>query len=485
MLPSLRSQFLVPLSLAILITVSLVAAIAYWSAAASARSAIENRLVEVARIASQASFPLTENVLQQMQDLSSLEIAVLREQGEIAIATRGLRSLRKLEIDGIVPSAARQSNSPASEANLLRHRHHVGDEYFDVALCRLRTKLADDEPRWLAVLSPHAAQQQLRKQAIFLPIITGVAAAFVTGWVATLLASHIRQRIDLLRHHVDGIAKGSFAMFPSQGSADEISRLADDINRMTLQLREMQTMISANQRSTLINQIASGMAHQLRNTLTGARLAVQIHQQGNPAEAPSDLDIAIDQLKLAEQTIQSLLQVRTGIDEPPTEPMPIETLLAALKPLVKNKAEHKGVDILFSCEPSVEHRSLPDGQSVLGALLNFILNALEAVPPSGWVRCEAKLAILPAMESSTKSIGHGGDRECCQFSITDNGPGPSGSVADTMFEPFVTTKPEGIGLGLPMARRTSQRLQGDLRWERRGDQTVFLFSIPLIARENR
>jgi nitrogen-specific signal transduction histidine kinase len=63
--------------------------------------------------------------------------------------------------------------------------------------------------------------------------------------------------------------------------------------------------------------------------------------------------------------------------------------------------------------------------------------------------------------------------------VEDSGPGPPAEVADRLFEPFVTSKPEGVGLGLAVARQVAEAHGGTIGWRREGDRTCFRIELPL------
>jgi len=63
--------------------------------------------------------------------------------------------------------------------------------------------------------------------------------------------------------------------------------------------------------------------------------------------------------------------------------------------------------------------------------------------------------------------------------VSDSGPGPPAEIAAKLFEPFVTGKPEGIGLGLAIAKQAAEAHGGRLSWERREGKTVFRIELPL------
>jgi nitrogen-specific signal transduction histidine kinase len=66
--------------------------------------------------------------------------------------------------------------------------------------------------------------------------------------------------------------------------------------------------------------------------------------------------------------------------------------------------------------------------------------------------------------------------------VSDSGPGPSEEVAGRLFEPFVTGKPDGVGLGLAVARQVVEAHGGRIGWRREADRTCFTIELPLEQR---
>jgi hypothetical protein len=117
---------------------------------------------------------------------------------------------------------------------------------------------------------------------------------------------------------------------------------------------------------------------------------------------------------------------------------------------------------------TLETSILPDGEAIVGVLVNLVMNAMEAVNVRGTVEIVC---------SVRESVDATNTRRAWVWSVRDNGPGPDEQIRDSMFEPFVTTKPEGVGLGLSMCKRVAVALGGELNWERREGWTVFEFSV--------
>jgi hypothetical protein len=66
------------------------------------------------------------------------------------------------------------------------------------------------------------------------------------------------------------------------------------------------------------------------------------------------------------------------------------------------------------------------------------------------------------------------------FDVDDSGPGPPPEIDGSLFDPFVTSKPEGIGLGLAVARQVAADHGGSIAWSRHDGMTRFRWQIPVL-----
>jgi signal transduction histidine kinase len=107
---------------------------------------------------------------------------------------------------------------------------------------------------------------------------------------------------------------------------------------------------------------------------------------------------------------------------------------------------HHSVDLQLEHESGVASLAWADGDQVRQLLLNLVLNAIEAAGAGGRVQI--------ALESTAQAA---------ILRVVDSGPGPDRAVLDRLFEPFVTGKPDGIGLGLTVAKRIAEAHGGTIR----------------------
>jgi signal transduction histidine kinase len=449
-----------------------------WFADRSAQRATMERLTSTGKLCVNATYPLTSSVLNQIQELSNLKLAIIAgtepQSSAIAFATRvestsiDFPTAVRQEAIGSLCLRARSSNEPFYDTIVTETRRAWNATAF--RLTSSPSNLSYD--RYLILLESADNSNRATIQAFVLPLLTGLCSSIAVALVATFVASRIGRRIERLEKHVQRIADGSFETIIPAGPMDAIHSLYVSVNSMSQQLLRSNSKIAQNERSRLINLIASGLAHELRNRLTGARLAIQTcDPEPKMQEA---LGIAQKQMLLAEETIQRLLTLKGGTPSATTSPMTISQIVAAVQELTQPIAEHQRVT--FSVESltsdaqatSAFHNdtSVKDGNALVGALINLVLNAFEAAGPAGIV------------ELRTRSV-QDQDITFLEWSIRDNGPGPSTEMEKSMFEPFATTKREGVGLGLAMSKQIAQRQSGNIRWSRDGKWTEFVLRIRL------
>ena len=447
--------------LAVLATALGVTVCSKWFADRAARSATLERLTSTGKLCVNAPYPLTESVLTQIQELSALKLAIV--SGD---STRLISKSSAFPIDRDQPWIAR----------LTSHAHKLPQEpffesielgvgnRFNATAFQLPqdSKATDAKPRYLILLESQSSSNGGSDQAFVLPLVTGLFSSIAIALVAAIVANRIGHRIERLGEHVQKIANGSFETIAPMGPVDAIHTLYESVNSMSVQLQRSSSQIAQNERSRMINLMASGLAHELRNHLTGARLAIQTCSP-DPSTQEA-LSISLKQMKLAEETIQRLLTLKVDSTDIMSAPMTIQQIYEAVREMVQPIASHQRVSFQMNrCCGADGEIIMDDGSSIVGAIVNLVLNAMEAAGPGGVVEVSAKL-----LDDLSKTM---------EWVVQDNGQGPTDEIMETMFEPFATTKREGVGLGLAMCRRIAQRHHGDVNWHRENGRTVFTMCI--------
>jgi len=285
---------------------------------------------------------------------------------------------------------------------------------------------------------------------LWLGLLSLAAIALAVG-----LGQRLTNRIQELERRTRQIAQGDFSPMPVPQRNDELRDLTQSVNEMAARLTQFQETVQRTERLRLLGQVSGGLAHQLRNAVAGARLAVQLYLREVQSSDTAPLEVALRQLTLLETTLKRFLDLgRT--DKGVRQPCALAALVNEAVTLLQPQCRHAGIDLVW--QPGVRDAVMDGDPGQLQQLfVNILGNAIEAAGPGGCV----SVTLNPSPQ-------RGWVIEVC-----DSGPGPAADVAERLFEPFVTGKPEGVGLGLAVARQVAEAHGGSVRWERRGDTTCF------------
>jgi signal transduction histidine kinase len=452
----IRYQLLVPL-LTLLVGV---AGISTWTALASAdraRRQIETQVRHVAHTMSESRHvPLTnQSVLEQMKGLSGADYLLIAGDG---------RRVTTLPTDQpeLPPAAAVVEDW---ETLRLGPRVAVGERAYLGSGVRLPPRADLPEGGTLYILYPEELWRSALWEAVRPSLFLGVFAGAASLVLAVAVGERFSRRVRDLERRTRQIAEGDFSPMPLPGGDDELRDLGRSINEMAQQLARLQETVQRTERLRLLGQVGGGLAHQLRNGLTGARLALQLHarecQDGGDGEA---LAVALRQLSLLEAHLKRFLDLgRTGPLR--RERVVLDSLVGETVALLGPRCKHARIDLRWQ-PPAEETAVVGDAGQIEQLLLNVVGNAIEAAGPGGWVE-----VALRRESGASPAV-------CVE--VSDSGPGPPPEVAAKLFEPFVTGKPEGVGLGLAVARQVAEAHGGRITWRRETDRTCFRIELPAV-----
>ncbi len=457
----IQFQLLFPMLFVVVLTIILAsAASAYFGSIYAARNDDES-LRRVVATLTETRFPLVEPVLRQMRGLSGDEFVLLDQHGAIQASTLPLSPDELQELRTI--GSDQPSNELVAGPTIALGGHaylsqHVAAAMRDPVLSAGSLIVLRSKERWSAMM----------RQAVYPAIVAGGVAVVIVVLVTTVLAHHFVRPIHHLRERAAAIAQGSFQPVAVSRRDDEIRDLALSINQMGEQLGRYEDQVRRHERLRTLGQLGAGMAHQLRNAATGTRMAIELHQRRCPLEeAGESLRIALRQLHLMESYLQRLLTF--GQDQPAVqEAVSLPALVADALALVSPACAHAGVDLVFA-QPTWPLLVRGDAQALRQVIVNLVLNALDATRGQ------------PAPATIAVDLERLGENRVV-VRVRDSGPGPAAEVVDHLFEPFVTTRPEGAGLGLYVAHRVAESHQGSIRWERLDGETRFSVLLPLLNR---
>jgi two-component system sensor kinase FixL len=229
-------------------------------------------------------------------------------------------------------------------------------------------------------------------------------------------------------------------------------------------------------RVSLAGEMAAGLAHELSQPLTAitayARgcLRLLAGSMSEPALLHEGIAEVVQQAERAGNVLDWLREfVRGGKNGRAL--IEVAPLIDAALNLTRIEAAQQGVGMEARMDPGLP-AVLADGIQIEQVLLNLLRNAMDAMEAAN---TERRSIVMEARRNSSHTV---------EVSVADSGPGVAAEVADTIFEPFVTTKPLGMGMGLSISHSIIESHGGNLRMARsvrRGG--IFIFDLPTAEAE--
>ena len=253
----------------------------------------------------------------------------------------------------------------------------------------------------------------------------------------------LEQEIGLVEVRPSGGLNGLPAL--QQQVYDVSARVKQTIEQLQLARREA----ARAERLAVVGELAAGVAHEVRNPLTSVKLLIQAIARNQPPGATDEQRLQIAQQEIAriEATIQELLDFARPPKLRRVQHDVRETLRRALN-LVAGRALQGGVSVHeeMGAKPLVVDG---DPDQLHQVFINLFLNAIEAMPAGGL------LQICAGLHAAA-------DCDQLQVVVCDSGTGIPEQVMSRLFQPFVTSKERGIGLGLAISRQIVQEHGGRL-----------------------
>ena len=308
-------------------------------------------------------------------------------------------------------------------------------------------------PEGVVVALVHENTEVDRANSMLLRAV--LTAAGVSLLVMLLISQAVARRVTRPIEQLSGFAAAVHtAQEPGRApeSEDEVGRLGRAFNQMLERLDQTSAALLRSEKLSLAGLFATRVAHDVRNPLSSIKMQTQLlhDAQAKGTEGWEMTAAILEDIAQVEFVVKDLLDLARP-DRLQREPASVNDVLERVVRQITPQCRHRQLAISVDLANGLPKLSLDIGR-LTQALLNVANNATEAMRGGG------TLVIRSGMGEAGRSV---------VIDVEDDGVGVDADTLERAFDPFVTTKPGGIGLGLVNARSTIEGHGGTIVLGRR------------------
>ena len=293
-------------------------------------------------------------------------------------------------------------------------------------------------------LVQEARSRDMRRAYFWTMVIAAAGIWSCCLLVLTVVTSKITQPLEQLTAGLAQLASGNLNARLEPRGHDEVARAMTAFNDTAERLQKGQDRLVHVTRLASWQTLARKMAHEVKNSLTPIRLTMEemLARRGERDERflEQASQIVVDEVTTLEKRVRAFSQFAS---EPPVQLTPVDV----------NALLDERIRFLKTAHPEISYETMlqagspavADEDLIKGVLTNLLENAADAAGPGG--------AVLGKTYCASDRIA---------IEVHDSGPGLSPQVRRTLFEPTITFKKSGMGLGLSIARKSAVMSGGDI-----------------------
>ncbi|MBI3030183.1 MAG: PAS domain-containing protein [Candidatus Rokubacteria bacterium] len=315
---------------------------------------------------------------------------------------------------------------------------------------------------WNAAAEALTGKSARRVQARTLKEMFAPDSSLARHLSETLRTGESRSEAEAMIEGVDGrpipVSIVTAPITGRSGNVEAAVAVLRDLSR----IRQLEEEVRRGETLAAAGRMAVGLAHEIRNPLGAIRGAVQLLKKelGEEARWREYTDVLMKEVDRVNRILESLLdlgrpvQLRLG-------PLNLHQLLERVALLSEELAASRGVQIVRRYDPSLPP-ILADEDRILQVFHNLVRNAIEAMPRGGRLTLTTRLSMSPLF--AKVDLGTGA-RHFVVVQVADEGEGIPEALRAKIFDPFVTTKERGLGLGLALCHRILEEHKGAIQVE--------------------
>lgn len=282
--------------------------------------------------------------------------------------------------------------------------------------------------------------------------IGGIILGLVLGWlIARIILNPIYKLVLKVRDAAGSEVVEHIKMSPGKELEEldlHINRLIGRINQAHEDLQRNRELLERSSKLAAIGKIAPALAHEIRNPLTAIKMLIyaMMQEAGISQDKRHDLEIITHEINRVEGFLQNFLKYARPA-KPQMQMVSIVTVVKETLQLMQPRFRQSNIR-LTEIHENENLRIKADPDMIKQVVMNLILNAIESMGQDG------------DLKFTTSISSEDPENQVFQIFIADTGPGIPDDIRDSLFDPFVKGKDQGIGLGLSISQRIAELHHG-------------------------
>jgi nitrogen fixation/metabolism regulation signal transduction histidine kinase len=336
------------------------------------------------------------------------------------------------------------SGPGGNQVDFMRRRD-AGIDVFARSLGDIRMQELSEEFQGTRALVGSIKGRDLRR-GFTLALLLLVAGVWIVSLAPLIFIAHrISRPIQQLTAGLTAFAAGDWDRRLHTNSRDEVGRAVGAFNDMADQLRQSRERLVYLTQMSSWQTLARKTAHELKNSLTPIRLTVEEmlarQPSGDSAFMETAAQIVVDEIDVLERRVRAFSDFAS---EPSVNPEVLDVNALVIERVSFLKPGHPRTTYSLTLDERAP-RAYAAADLVKGILINLLENAADAAGPDG--------AILVMTRTQDSQVA---------IEVHDSGPGVSEAARSSLFEPTITFKKHGMGLGLSIAKKNALLSGGDI-----------------------
>ncbi len=330
------------------------------------------------------------------------------------------------------------------------------------------------------------------RRAIITLVMAGILVASLLSY---LIAMTIVRPLTQLKQGIDRISSGDLAYKVKISDPDIAATLAASFNQMassldtsTNELKRTYAALAQKEKLAAVGQMTAGIAHEIKNPLGIIQGSAQV--VSNPSRPLEMREKAAQFIMEEVDRLNNTLTAFLDFAKPPSPELRALDLKLMIDDILIGLREQHAPGYQFETDiPSRLPPVLGDSDQLRQVFLNLIINGIKAMPQGGAIKIRVDTGTKPDHDSDLEGLGSidlpGSKNENhLMVWITDQGCGITQEQIKTIFDPFVSFRDKGIGLGLSIVSQIIRTHRGQLKIDSKpGKGTEFLLILPFAPQE--